>query len=713
MSDLMNFEERVTLILQTSSNTYNKCFINFHDFDRKNLLDQIIQTIFAMGNTEGGHIAILKDNYFQDLTQKEILDLCISNTKSYEQFISVDEVEHEGKLYFYIQINKATSPIINTSGTYYKRKGPVNQCVELFESSNINRENEIYSIEYERKFVPGACYEDLDESLINDLISDSSNIQLKEPKKYLQQLNLIEIKSPTEFLITRAALLLFAKSPRKWHPKIEVRFTRLKNTELGTGEKFLALLDETEDGNIITLLKNSWEKLRPLMSETTFISKDKLFKTQILYPEDACYEALLNAIAHRDYSIQGSGIEIRIFEDKLQIISPGGLLSTINIEDLRLCKGVHESRNPYISRTLRELGYMRELGEGIMRIYDIMKKNDLKSPDLENNGSSFKVTLFHKFIYSNDEKKYLENFSELNLTKPEKDIIRLGLNNKPLSRSDIMKAAGLKSADDFQATITPIIKQGIIKILYNQENSRNLARRQRIPVKDLPRFIVLLPGQEEKYDKVQSERILQNNATGIKFGYVPNDIENDQLESGLKSLNCDFEFIKREKASSSNSSIIIYDLKSIESVRKVLNNKNVFTDLDSNIKVFPFVIEDNDARRKSSEFGKKAARKNKPLKKNLDRKKDIEIIKNLEVPDEFASQSIIVRNIPLTVSYNDILKFFMSYGRVLDLTINKNDKQCVFVKFEDIKISYYLISLSGELKYQNNILLINERIFSS
>lgn len=73
----------------------------------------------------------------------------------------------------------------------------------------------------------------------------------------------------------------------------------------------------------------------------------------------ACKEALINAIAHRDYSIEGRGIEVYVYDDRLEIKSPGMLLSTIKIDDLEKCIGIHQSRNSYIAKVLKEVGYMR------------------------------------------------------------------------------------------------------------------------------------------------------------------------------------------------------------------------------------------------------------------------------------------------------------------------------------------------------------------
>ncbi len=100
------------------------------------------------------------------------------------------------------------------------------------------------------------------------------------------------------------------------------------------------------------------------------------------YPEDACREALTNAIAHRDYTMEGRAIEVYVFDDRLEVRSPGALLSTVTVEGLKSLAGVHQSRNTALARTLRELGYMREMGEGFRRMFQLMRAHDLVEPEV-------------------------------------------------------------------------------------------------------------------------------------------------------------------------------------------------------------------------------------------------------------------------------------------------------------------------------------------
>ena len=261
--------------------------------------------------------------------------------------------------------------------------------IPAFKANNTG--NIISSVEFAESgepFVDLAGITELDLALVNSI--SQSIFKSISPEKFLQYLELAEFDG-TRLRLRRAALLLFAKHPTKWHPRNQVRILKVKGTEEKSGENFNVEEAGEISGNIFKLITQSWELLRPHLTETKF-SKDAIFQPQLIYPEYACREALVNAITHRDYSMEGRGIEVRIFDDRLEILSPGKLLSSISIRDLEELKGVHQSRNSYVARVLREFGYVRELGEGMKRIFESMQKNGFERPRLESPNKSFVIT---------------------------------------------------------------------------------------------------------------------------------------------------------------------------------------------------------------------------------------------------------------------------------------------------------------------------------
>jgi ATP-dependent DNA helicase RecG len=293
----------------------------------------------------------------------------------------------------YFSVNKGTTQIYQL---------PDGRCVRRKDTSTIPASinqiqfsrREIRSREYEGDFVDGALVTDLDLGILQTVAASYSgglSVEL-----YLQQIGLA-VFGTNGLRLKRAAVLLFAKSYEinRWHPRCQIRFLKVHGDTLESGEKYNVISDESIQGNIFDLCMKAWEGLRPYLAYQTTFSAAAGFEQKYTYPEEACKEALLNAIVHRDYSIQ-NGIEIYIYDTSIEIKSPGTLLSTLSIKNLYELEGAHESRNPLIARVLRENKLMRELGEGMRRIFDAMYETEFERPALYSNGVWFSITLSRK-----------------------------------------------------------------------------------------------------------------------------------------------------------------------------------------------------------------------------------------------------------------------------------------------------------------------------
>ena len=107
------------------------------------------------------------------------------------------------------------------------------------------------------------------------------------------------------------------------------------------------------------------------------------------YPETALREALLNAVVHREYSTSGS-ILIKMFSDRVEFISPGGLVSGIEVEDIM--SGYSACRNPDLAEVFYRLQLIEAYGTGIMKIFEAYKTS-LAQPKIEVTPNVFKMIL--------------------------------------------------------------------------------------------------------------------------------------------------------------------------------------------------------------------------------------------------------------------------------------------------------------------------------
>ncbi len=108
------------------------------------------------------------------------------------------------------------------------------------------------------------------------------------------------------------------------------------------------------------------------------------------YPPFAVREALVNAMCHRDYRLSGRRVEIRMYADRLEVISPGGLPGYITLDNI---VEEHFSRNPRLVAGLFQWGYIEELGLGIDRMIEEMLENGHTAPDFEAKPYAFTVRL--------------------------------------------------------------------------------------------------------------------------------------------------------------------------------------------------------------------------------------------------------------------------------------------------------------------------------
>jgi len=406
-----------------------------------------------------------------------------------------------------------------------------------------------------------------------------------------------------------AALLLFAKDIRRWHPRCQIRILRVLGTTLGHGASYNVKEDTTEEGNIFRLLVKGWDLLRTtFLVQRTEFAEGARFETKFVYPEQACREALINAIAHRDYSVQ-SGIDIFVYDDRMEVKSPGSILSTLRLSDLEELKGAHESRNPVIARVLREHRYMRELGEGVRRMFEAMEQNDLEKPTLLSGGQSFSIVLSNKSLFTQREEDWLSLFQFARLSRLQKRIVVAGIDGKELSPEGIYRAMNTKDRDTYDLEVTGLRKSRVLHEIRSSSAAQQMARNKRIPKEKVPRFRVssqvskVGPDPKEKELKTTSfiRRELFPEETGIFVG----NLSNEASEADLRAVFQRFGNVRKiiigfNKQPRSASRYAVVWLESAMEASKAIDALYGFRLNDREIVVNRFRAKSQPPRRPSS-----------------------------------------------------------------------------------------------------------------
>lgn len=246
--------------------------------------------------------------------------------------------------------------------------------------------------DFELQPVPGATRDDLDEDIIDEYLERRQKRNPRQtilPKdKLLQQIGaLTEDRTPTV-----TGLLLFGKEPQFFMPQSRAVFVKFADTQprgpegaLGYGRR------EEFTGALPLIIDRAWRVIWEEMDKHAVV-KGLHRQETTEYPSNPVREALVNAVAHRDYRITGRGIEIRMYTDRMEIISPGGLPAHITLENL---VEEHYSRNPRLVNGLYQWGYIEELGLGIDRMIEDMGKAGHPPPKFECPGHRFTVILYN------------------------------------------------------------------------------------------------------------------------------------------------------------------------------------------------------------------------------------------------------------------------------------------------------------------------------
>ena len=188
---------------------------------------------------------------------------------------------------------------------------------------------------------------------------------------------------------TNAGVMLFTEAPQRFIGQAEVTCVRFKGTDV------ISYIDRRDlRGPLYQLVDEAEQFIYRHMKIGRRIEGFAGVEYRE-YPQAAVREAIVNAVVHRDYSRRGQRIRIFMFDDRIEVYSPGPLPPGVSLEKMRRLEAQSVLRNPIIVGVFRDLGsrYVERLGTGIRRMAQAMEAHGLPRPRFEVLGSEFRVTL--------------------------------------------------------------------------------------------------------------------------------------------------------------------------------------------------------------------------------------------------------------------------------------------------------------------------------
>lgn len=354
-------------------------------------------TMVAMANADGGTVVLgLEDDgsvsgidemkeHVNDLLRVPF-DYCVPSVAIKAKRIPCLDRTGKKNHILVLEVEQSSAMHATTSDEAYYRMGDKSKKLSFDDRMQIMLAK---GVQYFEDYpVARATIDDLDLDFLNEYCrkigyTKDSLTYLRTNKDY------VFVKDGKE-QVSGAAILLFGKDPQRFFQRAYIRFIRYDGTEEKFGKEMNVIKDVIFKGRILDMTREAIAFIKTQIKEHTYLGPHALFVTEPEYPEFCWTELIVNAVAHRDYSILGTDIQIKLFNNHYTVESPGILPGRVRLNNMRT---THFSRNPKIAAFMKEYEYIREFGEGVDRMYRELEEGGWPMPVFRQDDFMLKSTL--------------------------------------------------------------------------------------------------------------------------------------------------------------------------------------------------------------------------------------------------------------------------------------------------------------------------------
>ena len=435
-------------------------------FDRKSARikpDDIVRHLVAFANASGGTLVIGIENdgritgfrgngahqadEFKTVAIKRLLETPITFQTSE---IAVTNEKGEKDVVLVLEVAASHNKVIQS----FDREVYLRQAGESVKLNYEQRTQLLYDKGqryFEDEVVDRSSLDDVDEEVMN-LYREHMGLPNKPVHEILEARGML-----VDGKLTTAGILLFGNNPTKYLPQARLRFIRYEGMFAETGTRLNIVKEQTFDSAIPKIIVEARSFINTQLREFQYLNSEGIFERMPEYPEFAWFEGIVNALTHRNYSMNGEHIKFIMFDDRIEIYSPGLLPNIVTVENIMHTR---YSRNPKIARVLSEFGWVKEMNEGVKRIYSEMQSMFLKDPIYSEPGHQVLLMLENNILnrqvrITDSLKKRLtpDFFSKLN--EDEKTILQYLQMNGRITPKQAMNITGRKS----MTTVTKRLKK--------------------------------------------------------------------------------------------------------------------------------------------------------------------------------------------------------------------------------------------------------------
>ncbi len=354
--------------------------------------ESLATTFISFLNTEGGvlWLGIEDDGTVSGVADvdaaRQRVDQILTNNITPRATAFVEQVEVGGRRLLKITLSRGLDrPYYTQRGQCYVRQ---NSGKRLASREEIRRMYmAVRSFYFDESALTGTGLADVDLPVFDTFLAAAYGVteDTHRPEDELARL-LRNLKCMAGDELTVAGVLLFGRQPQRMLPTARMEFARFEGAIAGE----IILDRKTIEGRLPQQL-DQMESLLRLHLRDAGVIRGFGPEVQAELPPEMLRESLTNALVHRDYSLSAP-VRVILFDDRLEIHSPGQLPNGVSVENVRA--GIHVERNPIILSLMSKLGLMTRLGTGIVRIFRLAAERGLPEPELEERVAEFVVTLY-------------------------------------------------------------------------------------------------------------------------------------------------------------------------------------------------------------------------------------------------------------------------------------------------------------------------------
>lgn len=359
-------------------------------------------------------------------------------------------VEVDGKLVAFLQVDPVGEGWVHTSdGRLLVRAGPTNRALVGAELARFVQERG--STPSEDQVIARIDIGDLDSELVRQYLRSRLGRRRLGTRDALRDLGFIDPDGGVRL----ACLLLFGRHPQGRNRRFGIVVSRFEGG-IGSGSK---LRDRTElEGPLPELVSQADGMIYEEMRRDAVVRG--LVREEVPeFPPVAVREALVNAVGHRDYSARGSAVEVRLYDDALEVESPGTLPAWVTVENIA---DAQYSRNELVMDGLQRLGLVEEAGQGIDRMIAEMEEALLDPPEFEERETSFIVRLRGTSVFAAEDRLWVTEFAEVGLSAHAKIALVYTKRHGAISNEDLRNLRGL-DRDASRGVLQDLVARGLLE----------------------------------------------------------------------------------------------------------------------------------------------------------------------------------------------------------------------------------------------------------